>query len=518
MLPRFDNVAPSVRRIIAGSSAALLAFVALAAWALASPVGASPDDDYHLVSIWCGAGEREGLCETPAGAEPGGDTRVVPDDLFRESICYAFKPAVSASCQDGLEGGRMTETDRGNFEGDYPPVFYGVMSIFAGENIQVSVLIMRFANAALFVGLLSVLTWLTPAARRSALVLPVVVTVVPLGMFIISSINASSWALLSAATLWVSLNNYFEASGRRRWVFAALAGLALVIGAGARADSAAYAGLAIVGVLILQARRSRDFALSAILPIVLIAVAIAFYRLSGQSGAAVEGLDADDEYARPAWELFQALIAVPDLWVGALGKWGLGWLDTYMPALVWVSSFAVFAGVIFFGLSRPGVRKYIATGLMFAALWGVPALLQWQSHAAVGAYIQPRYILPLAILLVGFALVKTREPGTELSVAQIVGVVLALSAANSLALHTNIRRYVTGSEVGGGNLSANAEWWWNTGPTPMVTWMIGSIAFALCLTLLGVLIERVRTRGPEELQAPSREREPTRDPEAVALV
>jgi hypothetical protein len=517
MRPRFGSVSPSIRRIIAGSSAAVLAFVALGAWALASPVGASPDDDYHLVSIWCGAGEREGLCETPAGAKPGGDTRMVPDDLFRESICYAFKPTVSASCQNGLEGGRLTETDRGNFEGDYPPVFYGAMSIFAGENIQVSVLIMRFANAALFVGLLSVLTWLTPAPRRSALVLPVVVTVVPLGMFIISSINASSWALLSAATLWVSLNNYFEASGRRRWVFAALAGLALVIGAGARADSAAYAGLAIVGVLILQARRNREFALSAILPIVLIAVAVAFYRLSGQSGAAVEGLDAD-EYARPGWELFQSLIAVPDLWAGMLGKWGLGWLDTYMPALVWVSSLAVFAGVVFFGLSRPGARKYIAAGLMFAALWGVPTLLQWQSHAPVGAYIQPRYILPIAILLVGFALVKTREPETELSVAQIVVVVMALSAANSLALHTNIRRYVTGLDVGGGNLSADAEWWWNAGPTPMVTWLIGSIAFALCLTLLGVLVERVGARGPEELRQPARERQPARDPEAVALV
>ena len=382
-------------------------------------------------------------------------------------------------------------------------MFYGAMSIFAGENIQISVLMMRFANAALFVGLLSVLTWLTPSARRAAVVLPVVVTVVPLGMFIISSINPSSWALLSAATLWVALNNYFEAEGRMRWVFAALAGLALVLGAGARADAAAYAGLAIVGVLILQARRTRGFALAAILPVVLIAVAIVFYRSSGQSNAAVEGLDSGDAYGRPIWELFQSFIAVPDLWAGMFGRWGLGWLDTGMPALVWMSSLTVFAGITFFGLSRTGVRKYLATALMFAALWGVPTLLQWQSHAPVGNYIQPRYILPLAILLVGFALVKTREPASELSIAQIVVVVAALSAANGLALHTNIRRYVTGQDVAGVNLSFGAEWWWNAGPTPMVLWGIGAIAFASCLALLGLLVHRWSRPSDEALRTPT---------------
>jgi len=36
--------------------------VALGAWSVASPVGASPDEDYHLVSIWCSHGERPGLC------------------------------------------------------------------------------------------------------------------------------------------------------------------------------------------------------------------------------------------------------------------------------------------------------------------------------------------------------------------------------------------------------------------------------------------------------------------------
>ncbi|QAY74581.1 DUF2142 domain-containing protein [Agromyces protaetiae] len=479
----FGNSA--VRRIIFGVTAAVLGFVALGAWAISSPVGSSPDDDYHLVSIWCGLGDREGICETPENAEPGGDTRMVPRSLFIDAVCYSYKPAVGAACMGDLDGAGLTETARGNFVGDYPPVFYGVMSLFVGEHIEASVLVMRFFNAALFVAFLSVLTWLTPAARRAAVVLPVVATAVPLGMFIIASVNPSSWALLSASTLWISLYNFFETTGRRRWLFAGLAALALVLGAGARADAAAYAGLAIVGVLILEARRTKAFWLSAIVPAVFIVVAIVFYRSSGQSSAASGGLGTvpGGQFAR---ELFQAFIAVPDLWAGMLGRWGLGWLDTAMPALVWVSSLAIFAAVVFAGLARSGVRKYLAAGLMFAALWGVPTLLQAQSHAPVGNYIQPRYILPIAILVVAFALVATRER-IDFSPAQIVVIVLALTAANSLALHTNIRRYVTGLDNSGVNLSYGVEWWWGEGVTPMVAWLIGSLAFGLCLALLGYL-------------------------------
>ena len=36
--------------------APLLAYVALLAWAFASPIGAGPDDDYHLISTWCADG------------------------------------------------------------------------------------------------------------------------------------------------------------------------------------------------------------------------------------------------------------------------------------------------------------------------------------------------------------------------------------------------------------------------------------------------------------------------------
>lgn len=493
MPPRLGKVPSLLRRVWPGLVASIFGFVALGAWALASPVGASPDEDFHLASIWCGGGERAGQCELPEGQGSGAKDRMVPDILVAQATCYAFRPDQSAGCQGAFDETTLVETSRGNFTGLYPGVFYAVMSTLVGPSVSASVVAMRLFNAAFFVLFVSAVTWLTPPHRRETVVLPVLATAVPLGMFLVASINPSGWAILSAATLWISLYNYFESSGKRRWLWAIFAAFALVIGAGARADAAAYACLAIVGVFILKARRDRRFWLGATLPLGLIIVAVLFYRMAGQSGAAVDGLNPSPESSGSLLgQFWQNIIMVPDLWVGMLGHWGLGWLDTAMPAVVWVSSFAVLASVIFYGLSRAGVRKYVALGLMLAAFWGVPALIQLQTRLPVGNYLQPRYILPIGVLLVAFALVAMRKTSWGLNVAQLVVVGSALTVANSLALQTNIRRYVTGVDVGGMDLNSHTEWWWTFGPSPLATWIIGTLAFGLCIGILAVLLYRTR--------------------------
>src|SRR5690348_5934701 len=101
--------------------------LALGSWAMASPVGASPDEDYHLVSIWCSHGERPGLCEAPTA-----DSALVPA-RFLQSNCFAFHPEVSAACTRQVADDVMVRSGRGNFAGVYPPVFYWVDGIFAGH-------------------------------------------------------------------------------------------------------------------------------------------------------------------------------------------------------------------------------------------------------------------------------------------------------------------------------------------------------------------------------------------------
>ena len=473
----------------------ILALTCLISWGFSSPVGSSPDDDFHLSSIWCGDGTRADICEPAARS----DERTVPKDLFTAE-CFAFQPDTTGKCQGSDFGTRpdvTVETDRGNFTGLYPPLYYATMGLFAGPNIDISVLAIRIFSSLIFVGLLTALFFLLPIARRSSLVWPLIISTVPLGLFIVSSTNPSSWAVLSAATLWAALLGFYETSGWRKVGLGAFTALSTILGAGARADAAVFAGVAIVAVIIITARRSRTFLLSSLLPLALLIVAMLFYFSTRQSDVTTGGLDGSGGH-RSLGEMASLFIInvvnVPDLIVGAFGHWGLGWLDTAMPAVVWVVAFGVFVAVLFFALRLSSWRRSIASFWVLLALWLFPTVVLVQTGAVVGAYVQPRYILPLIVLLAGIVLSNHRSASLGLSTAQLVLLAAPLAVVQALALHTNIRRYTAGANHPTFNLDANRMWWWDIGVGPMSVWVIGSLAFAGTLALLVAYTQA--SRGP----------------------
>lgn len=467
--------------------------VALVGWAFASPIGSSPDDDYHMASIWCGSGIREGLCEP--GDEPG-EMRV-PKALVTVSSCYAYDAAQSASC-DIAPSNVMVTTNRGNFTGSYPPIYYATMSLFASENIAVSVIAMRVFNATLFIGILGVLYIFSGRRQRIALLAGTLVTMVPLGMFIVPSLNPSSWAVLSAAGLWVALSNFYEATTRtRRAGLAAFALLLTVMGAGARSDSAVYSGIAVLVAAALAFQRTRRFATSSWLGIAVIGISLVFFFNAGQS-ALVSGAPPPTE--RDFSDLvFDNLLMLPELWVGVFGFWGLGWLDTAMPGTVWVTALSVFVGLCFWGMKAWNLRKGIAVALIALSLIVVPMYVYIRDGVMVGGYVQPRYVYPLIIMLAGVLLFGRLSPLADLRRVQTVTLIALLSAANAIALHVNIRRYVTGADVTSPNLEIGLEWWWPLFFGPNWMWAFGSIAFVTTLIavyLLGMNADRHSAGSP----------------------
>lgn len=454
----------------------------MGAWAFSSPVGSSPDDEFHLASIWCSLGEKPGLCESVPD-EPA--EREIATELNRAPECFKFESTQSAACQDELlaEFPPTMQTDRGNFAGSYPPVYYAVMGIFAGENIAVSTLVIRIASAVLFAGISTALFLLLPQRRRPTLLLAWAIGLTPLAMSLIPSTNPSSWAIISAGTLWLALLGFFETSGLRRIGLGAIAVVAAVMGAGARADAAVYSGIAIVLVTILVARRDRKSLLSLLLPLALAIIVFALFLSARQSGVGSEGFgDHTLPDGMSTLTLFgQNLLDVPTLWAGAFGYWGIGWLDTVMPALVWVAAGLSFGAVVFTGLRSSNTRKTIALALALAALWLVPTWILVQSKVLVGAEVQPRYILPLIILLGGIAVLQVGPRRFELTTLQLSVLGVALSLVNAVALHVNLRRYISGLDVTDPNLNHYVEWWWPGAVSPMVVWVIGAVAFAAAM-------------------------------------
>lgn len=463
--------------IVAAIAAPVLLFVALLSWALASPVGASPDDNYHMASIWCAAGTAEGVCETAADPE----ARLVPREIV-ESTCYAGRDDQAATCptQPGL-----VSTTKGNWNGgSYPPLYYSVMHVFVSDNLSASVVAIRVVNAALYVGLLTALFFLLPGARRPALTWGAVITLVPLGMFLIPSINPSSWAVLSASGVWLAAWGFFEQRGGRRIALGVLTVLLVVIGAGARSDAAAFSVFALLLAALLAFRRDRRYLLGLILPAALIVVAVAFFLSGGQSAVVgAETVVQNSTYSLPLLA-FLDIKALPQLLAGVFGVWGLGWLDTSMPGIVWVTALGLFSAVAFWGLRRGGTLKWIAVAASALSVVGMPLYLLLHDGVEVGSGVQPRYVYPLIVIFAGVVVIGFSRASLGLGRVQLVVVGAGLAIANAVALHVNIRRYVTGVDVVGPNLDHGIEWWWNAPVSPMGVWASGALAFVLFAAVL----------------------------------
>jgi hypothetical protein len=82
------------------------------------------------------------------------------------------------------------------------------------------------------------------------------------------------------------------------------------------------------------------------------------------------------------------------------------------------------------------------------------------------------------VIFAGLILVGARRDDLALNLAQQVIAGAMLASAFGVSLFTNLRRYVTGASAHAINLNSHISWWWPSPmPSPMVVWILGSLAF-----------------------------------------
>jgi len=485
-------------------AAAILGVVSLGAWAMSSPAGSEPDSDFHMASIYCTTLDPGSPCDM----EERRNQKMVPAAVV-EAECFKHDPTASAACQPLMTTAddRLKMTDRLNIvesNANYPSGFYLANNVLAGENVDTSIFSMRMLSVALFVGLNLALWLLLPIRLREPLTWAWAASLVPLGLFVISSTNPSSWSLIGVGSAWLALLGYLEAHGYRRWVLGGLFLIFVLLAVASRTDATLFAiatsGLA----LFVSDAPFRQIVRRLWIPAVgAVLAAIWLFFQRGALGVLAAGIVRDTDYFN--WDLFwNNLIEVPGLWMGSFGIWpwgALGWLDTPMPQLAALLAFTVFTIVVGIGVTGSGWRVKMVTFVVLAMMWFYPIFILQQRNFLVGESFQARYGLPLLVVLIGVAVLRSEGHRGLLPLkAQRIWVVGALTLANSLALHQNIRRYVTGLDVQGFNLNSDAEWWWwglrDSLIQPMGVWLVGSVAF-------GALAWLVVVKSLEKVPQPS---------------
>lgn len=467
-------------------------------WAFSSPRGSSADEDFHLVNIWCAWGDSE-YCTV----QPERGTAIVPEALV-ESWCYARTLGEnSAGCLNNLS---MQPFETGRISLDplsYSIGFYKVMRALAGTDLNVSVQIMRLFNVLVAAGFL---IWALLACNWSisrALALSWGVALVPVGIFFIASVNPSSWTIIGVGTFWAFLASLLSPSQRSRlrtWSLAlgamAAASLALV----ARTDSGIY--LFVTGVAILIWRwkyvvnhLSRVTVI--LLAFLLGALGVFVYWLQmrryGVFPFSFPGAQTSTDQPNPVLKM---LLEVPSFFFAFFGgqapkttlsdtlfdtglegyrptgfAYGVGWTETQFPSLVGLAIGAVVITMIIVGLRSHNRLRPISVVFVAIALLTQVVLMRAYFDFATIITIQPRYIYPLVLVLIGIAL-SLHSHIRMLNRTQALLLTMVLTTAGGVAWLAVSTRYALGSEATFTNFGQLPDWWWSAGPGRLASFVI----------------------------------------------
>lgn len=472
---------PKAWRGLATAAVLILGALAfLTSWAVSSPIGSAVDDDFHLASIWCPDG---GTAECPTRQLDGRRPEMkVPANLVESAFCTFGQFDNSGACTMETSPD-PTWTARFN-RGQYLDIFYRVLHPLAGQPGFSSVATIRVANGVLGLVAIGLAAWALPRSGRRLLALATLPVAAPYIIQLVVSANPSSWAFTGLVAAWFGGYAAVNATRRSRRVVGVVAG---VLGAAmavlARGDAAGYVGALAVAFLLLNAKpfyRTRWFRLTlAGVGVVVVGAGTAFIA-AGNTSLLKSGFGGTADVPVSSMPeglliLTQNVLNLPLI----LTEHSVFNLEGVTPPLVSVIPVMAVGALTLLGLRHMTAMKTVVAVGIFTLLAGLPLFVEQMGGNTIPGPVQSRYVLPLLPVLLAVVLWRPRSGGAPtLSRAQAWAVTLGLVLSHTVALHTYIRRWVTGLDVFELNLNRGAEWW-HAGPSPLATWIIGSIGFAV---------------------------------------
>jgi hypothetical protein len=191
---------------------------------------------------------------------------------------------------------------------------------------------------------------------------------------------------------------------------------------------------------------------------------------------------------------WENLTGVSSLIAGAFGGWGLGSLETTMPAITFVLSFVTVLAITYIALREINISESISLILLSFFGFIVPLFVLVRSNLRVGEWFQPRYILPIYYVLIGLSLIIIFKTLVTHKLMIFINFIFLMSTITFItSLHTVYRRYTVGLDNYTLIFREPESWWWkfNNLPSPTIIYLLTVVVFFIFWLLIrkDILVE-----------------------------
>lgn len=430
-----------------------------ALWALATPIGAAPDEPAHLVKA---ASVARGQLIGETGDY--GQVVQVPQYIAftHAQTCFAFDGSITADCMPAIDGDPAAIVDASTTAGLYNPLYYvitGWPSLIAQDDSGIYA--MRIVSGIVSCAFLAVGFALLCGWRRPLFpILGYLGALTPMLLFLTGTVNPNTLEIAATLAAFIAVLTVVRDGGSPTWAVPAIVLVSAAVAANMRGLSLLWLAIALLAPFaVARLTRIRELLRSrwvlAALGGTAVAVVLALVWLlsSNSLGAAI---DADEPVTNAPgvgtspilgflWTLTSTFLYGKEL-VGFFG-----WLDTPAPDAV----FFVWAVIIGAGLlAAVAVLRGRALALVIGLGAGVvvlPAVLAAVYITEGGVIWQGRYILPVFVCLMvaigaGLGDAIDLPPASERRIAWLV--VVAWAAAQWVAFAWALKRYTSGLDAG----------------------------------------------------------------------
>ncbi len=446
-----------------------LMFVISGLWALSSPPMSSPDEPAHAIKA---AAVVRGQLSGDETGQPGGSGAVRVPELFSQLAglpCYAGLPEVTALCQPALTGDLAAESTAVTSAVRYNPLYYafaGLPSLFTHS--PATIYLMRLVGALLASWMLALaVRTLAELGRSYWQMAAFLVSVPPMTVFLMGSINPQSVELSGAVLVWITLlallRSPHEPTLIRRLfrltlgvLFVAnVRGLGPLILAVIVAACLAFAPWQNLMALI-RNRRTWPYAAACA---VSIAGGLLWTKLAGT-------LSTSTAVAFPPWAdshtIIRKTVASTNNYLRESIGW-FGWRDTEMPVWTYLFGAALVLFVVIAGFALGRWRERIVMLILAVVVLVLPIYAEFEQARFIGLFWQGRYGLPLAVggpLLAGFILQGVgRQLPDWIGRRILLTLAVAVAFLQVNALVVNVRRYVNGANEFAGWVTYDKDAW-----------------------------------------------------------